>query len=223
MKKFLSKIPLLPLSALVFYLSVLFLWKIGIIPSEGNILVFLQNLYEHYGFIGLFISAFLEGIVYLGLYFPGSFIIALAVILSDGTTKSFFIISLIVAAALTLTAIINYTTGRYIVYKKKRENIKLDQIASKGLLLSMLHPNLLAFYFFNAGIKQQNPRKILFVPIVMVPYGFLFAWTIYLTKEPFQKAMENPWTVIILIMIWIIASFWIHYHHKRSTLNNSVP
>lgn len=221
MTKIWTKIPLLPVSALVFYLSILALWKLGIIPSPDNVLILLENLYTQYGLIGLFISAFLEGIVYLGLYFPGSFIIALSVILSDGTLKSFLTISIVVAAALTLTSVINYVAGRHIVYKKHHEKRADKEVASKGLILSMIHPNLLAFYFFNAGIKEQNPRKILFVPLVMIPYGFVFAWAIYLTKEPFRAAMENPWIVVILIFIWIAASFIIHSHRRRTDLNNS--
>ena len=57
--------------------------------------------------------------------------------------------------------------------------------------------------------------------MIMIPYGFVFAWAIYLTREPFRAAMENPWIVIILILVWIAASFVIHFHYKRTDLNNS--
>ena len=148
MRKFLEKVPLLPLSALLFYLSVLSLWKLGILPSPENILILLENLYEKYGLIGLSIATFLEGIVYLGLYFPGSFIILLSVILSDGSIISFLVISLVVSVTLTLTSIINYVSGRYVAYKENREKMPLSKKASsKGLFWSMIHPNLLAFYF----------------------------------------------------------------------------
>src|SRR3989338_8084453 len=115
LKQFFRKIPKLPLSALIFYVSVVILWKFGYIPSPSNILIFLESLYNSYGLSGLFIASFLEGIVYFGLYFPGSFIVALAVILSDGSFISLFLISLIVAFALSVTAIINYTLGNKIL------------------------------------------------------------------------------------------------------------
>lgn len=88
-----KKIPKLPLSALIFYIGVLFLWKFGFIPGPSNILIFLERLYTQYGLFGLFIASFLEGIVYFGLYFPGSFIVALAVILSDGSFASLLLIT----------------------------------------------------------------------------------------------------------------------------------
>jgi len=62
------KIPWLPLSALIFYLTAVVLWTINLIPPPTEIFIFLENLYNDYGLIGLFIASFLEGIVYLGLY-----------------------------------------------------------------------------------------------------------------------------------------------------------
>ena len=223
MRKFLEKVPLLPLSALLFYLSVLSLWKLGILPSPENILILLENLYEKYGLIGLSIATFLEGIVYLGLYFPGSFIILLSVILSDGSIISFLVISLVVSVTLTLTSIINYVSGRYVAYKENREKMPLSKKASsKGLFWSMIHPNLLAFYFFNAGIKKQNPRKILFVPFLMMIYGFVYCLIVYLAKDWFRTAIENPLIMITLVVTWIIISFAINARHKRTSLNNSL-
>ena len=220
MKNILKKIPLLPLSALIFYLTVLLFWKLGIAPSPIEILTFLENLYTKYGIIGLFIASFLEGIVYLGLYFPGSFIIVLAVILSDGTIKAFLIISLTVALAITLTSIINYFLGQNITHKKQKEKKGLDKrIVSKGFLLSMLHPNSLAFYFFNSGIKNQNPLKIILVPLIMIPYGFITAVLIYLAKESFEKVVESPYILITIIIMWIIIAFLVGIK-KRTNLNN---
>lgn len=199
----LKKIPWLPVSALLFYLTALFLWKLSIIPSPVGIVVFLENLYKNYGLIGLFIASFLEGIVYLGLYFPGSFIIALAVIISDGSLESLLIISIVVAFALVITSIINYFFGRIIKSSKK----STGKIASRGLFLSMLHPNFLAFYFFNAGIRNQNPLKIILVPLVMIPYGFILAIIFSALRGPVRSAIENPYVMITLILLWLAFAF----------------
>ena len=127
-KQVFQKIPKLPLSALIFYVSIVMLWKFGHIPSPSNIFLFLENLYYSYGLTGLFIASFLEGIVYFGLYFPGSFIVALAVILSDGTFKSLLSISLVVATALTITSLINYTLGKKILANKFNKKLIFHSI-----------------------------------------------------------------------------------------------
>ena len=217
--KLLKKIPLLPLSALLFYITALILWSINIIPPPTEIFLFLENLYINYGLFGLFIASFLEGIVYLGLYFPGSFIVALAVFLSDGTFISLISISLVVAFALTITSLINYVLGRHIVSRKtKKHEIHRTNVGSKGLFLSMLHPNSLAFYFFNTGIEKQSPIRILFVPIIMIPYGLLFAYVLFFLKSPLRKAVENPYVMITAILIWFVIAFILEHKRKMRRL-----
>lgn len=217
LRQFIKEIPKLPLSALVFYFIVFVLWNLNIIPPPSGIVKILENLYNQYGLIGLAISAFLEGIVYLGLYFPGSFIIALAVFFSDGRFISLFNISLVVAIILTITSLINYFLGRYIVFKnheKIAELIKKRKF-SKGLFLSMLHPNLLAFYFFNAGMEKHNPWKILFVPVIMLPYGFILAWILSSFKTFLKSKVENPYVMLVLILIWLLMAFIFEHMNKR--------
>ncbi|MFH1030638.1 MAG: DUF1295 domain-containing protein [bacterium] len=206
-KKIFNKVPKLPLSALIFYLTIIILWKWGCIPSPSNIFLFLENLYKTYGLVGLFIATFLEGVVYFGLYFPGSFVVALAVIVSDGTFKSLISISIVVATALTMTSIINYVLGFSLASKFKMSSDNKKAVLSKGLFVSMLHPNALAFYFFNLGIKKENQAKILLVPIVMIPYGLFLAYVFYSIKEPLKRTLESPYLMITFITIWIFFAF----------------
>ena len=219
LKQFFQKIPKLPLSALIFYVSMLVLWKFGYIPSPSNILLFLENLYTSYGLTGLFIASFLEGIVYFGLYFPGSFIVALAVILSDGTFKSLFSISLVVATALALTSLINYTLGRRILANRLNKELLAESkpLFSKGFFVSFLHPNVLAFYFFNSGIKKQNFLKVLLVPLIMIPWGLTLGYLFYAIKEPLRNAIESPYIMISLILLWILFAFFLENRNKKRT------
>jgi len=212
-KKFFKEIPKLPLSALIFYSTLLLLWSLDIIPPPIEIIAFLETLYQSYGLAGLFVASFLEGIVYLSLYFPGSFVVALAVFLSDGSLNALISISVIVAAALTITAVINYTLGRHVVLKKSEEKSlpREYKLASKGLFFSMLHPSSLGFYFFHAGIEKHNPWKILFVPLVMIPYGLTLAYVLYGFREPLQKSLESPYLMITIIFIWFIMAFNIKF------------
>ncbi|MBI3623939.1 hypothetical protein HY212_07725 [Candidatus Pacearchaeota archaeon] len=211
-KKFFKEIPKLPLSALIFYLVLFILWNINIIPEPKGILIFLESLYNSYGLIGLFIASFLEGVVYLGLYFPGSFIIALSVFLSDGKFISLLMITSVVTVSLTLTSIVNYLLGR-VFYKEFNHNVERKKIASKGIFFAILHPNLLAFYYFNSGIEKQSPLRIVLAPILMIPYGLVLTYLLYFLKNPARKAIESPYIMITLILLWIIVAFILE--HKR--------
>ena len=213
-----TAIPILPLSALIFCVIAMILWKFQLIPDPKEILKFLEDLYYSYGYFGLITATFLESIVYLGIYFPGSLIVALAVFLSDGSFISLLRISFLVSITLTFTAAINYWLGRYVSrqdFGEKKEIIKESELFSKGLLVSMLHPNLLAFYFFSAGLEKQNFKKIVYVPIFMIPYGYLFGFVLSRFSESARKGLENPNFIITLIIIWLILSFILENRRKK--------
>ena len=202
------KIPWLPISALLFYLTAVVLWTINLIPPPTEILIFLENLYSKYGLIGLSIATFLEGIVYLGLYFPGSFIILLSVILSEGTFISLFKISLVVALTLTMTSLINYWLGRHLRFKHLEEDLLVNpKKTSRGLWLSSIHPNLLAFYFFDSGIRKQSSLKIIYVPFIMILIGLFYSYLIYPLRFVLREQIEKPYIMITLIFIWFAVAF----------------
>ena len=212
MKKIWREIPKLPLTALLFYLFVLFFWKLGVIPSPAEIVLILESLYLRFGLFGLFVATFLEGVVYLGLYFPGSFIIALAVFLSDGTFASLMAISIVVALTLTLTAFVNYFFGRHISLKHRFEEFDRSK---KGLFASMLHPNLLAFYFFNAGIEKRKISKIGWVPVVMIPYGFFLGKLFFGFADFTRQRLESPSFIMGLLLMWLFISFIVEHRNKK--------
>ena len=219
LKQFLKDTPRIPLAALIFFLATYFLWNVGVIPRPTVVLTFLENLYSNFGLVGLVIATFLEGVVYLGLYFPGSTIIAVSVFLSDGSFITLLTISIVVAATLTVTSIINYWLGRYFMFRKPSKLLKQSKKATKGLFASMLHPNLLAFYFFNAGLKKHNFGKVLYVPLVMVPYGLIFASLLASLSYYVKKGIESPYVMVGLILIWII----IAYRVKRKENEINIP
>ena len=208
-KKFGENIPLLPLSAIAFYLIVLILISLKVIPSSTEIVILLENLYKNYGLISLFVGAFFEGLVYIGLYFAGSFIIFFIILFSDGKFISLLNISLIITSALTLTSLINYALGRYIFSKQLRESKEIEKKKriSNGLILSAIHPNFLAFYFFNLGLKKKGIWNIIFVPIIMIPYGLFLAFLITSLKSILRGSAENPYILITALLIWFVIAF----------------
>ena len=207
--KIIDSIPFLPLSAIIFYFLVVIFVQIGIFPQPDEAIKILENLYSSYGLIGLFVAAFFEGLIYFGLYFAGSFIILFVILFSDGKFISFFNISVVVALALTLVSLVNYTLGRYITSKDLREEkeIEKERKISSGLILSALHPNSLAFYFFNLGLKKESSWKIIFVPFIMVPYGFLLGYLFYQIKPILTRGSENPYILLIALILWFIVAF----------------
>jgi membrane protein DedA with SNARE-associated domain len=216
MKRYWKKIPKLPFSALLFYLTVVVLWNLRIIPSPSEIVLYLEQLYLRYGYLGLFIATFFESIAYLGLYIPGSFIIALTVFFSDKTFPTLLTITVIVTVTLTITAVINYLIGRFIATDTKVDIKKLEkaEFINTGLFVSMLHPNLLSFYFFNAGLEQHNFKKIIIVPIFILPYGYLIAYLLARFSVAVKQRLESPSFLFSLILLWLVIAFVVNHRKK---------
>ena len=78
----------------------------------------------------------------------------------------------------------------------------------------MLHPNILAFYFFNEGIQRRGLWKIIFIPLGMVPYGLAIAYLLYTFSNFAKQRLESPFFLFTLIIIWLIIAFILE--HKRN-------
>jgi len=167
----------------------------------------LEALYQGYGLIGLFIASFFEGLIYVGLYFAGSFIILFVVLFSDGSLISLLTVSIVVSAALMMSSIVNYVLGRYFVMKTDARKDLITKKNSKSLLLSLLHPNSMAFYFFNLGLKKESIGKILLVPLVIIPWGFLLAFLFYQIKPVILENTSSPYILITVLLVWFIVAF----------------
>jgi hypothetical protein len=116
-----------------------------------------------------------------------------------------------VAVVLTLAAFIDYELGRFISSRKEKDNKILTEkpkTFTKGFIASMLHPNLLAFYFFNAGLKSKGLKQIIFVPLFMFPYGLLIAYTLSVFADQLRKSVETPVFILSILIIWFVISFW---------------
>lgn len=210
----------LPISAFLFYLFLLFLIYLELIPTLPEIFSFLKGLYHSYGLWGLFIASFLEGLAYVGLYFPGSLIIMVAAMFSGGSFYDFIIISVVVMFALFLSSLFNFYFGKYSFFNKflKPNEIKkhkIKKLSNKGFFLSFLHPNSLGFYFYTLGARNKSLLKILFVPIIMIPYGFLLAYLFFTFRSVLEKQVENPYTMVIMISIWLIIAMSLNYFSNK--------
>jgi membrane protein DedA with SNARE-associated domain len=130
------------------------------IPSLVEILAYLRTAYEVFGYPGLFIGSFLEGLVYLGLYFPGSLIIIVAAAFSNGTLVDFMKISSMVTIAISLASIVNYYFGKYSLLNSflKPSLIRKEQkkTLNVNFIFTFFHPNLLAFYVYTLGSKKES-------------------------------------------------------------------
>jgi membrane protein DedA with SNARE-associated domain len=189
-----------------------------IIPSLIEILSFLRSVYDTFGLPGLFVGSFLEGIAYLGLYFPGSLIIIVAAAFSNGTLFDFMKISFVITVAISLASIVNYYFGKYSVLNKFLKPSLVAKEKKKALnhnfIMTFFHPNLLAFYVYTMGARKESIWKLLLIPPIMFIWGILLAWFFYTVRDSVLDLAEKPFTMIILLLSWFFIAFLLNYLAK---------
>ena len=227
-KKIVTSQVLIPISTLIVYCCILFLIYLQVLPPFSVMLDFLESLYFRFGYVGLFISAFLESIVYIGLYFPGSFIIVLSVLLSNGTIVEFLSISCVTALAITLANCINYYIGRKQLLKRF---ISVDTHKKKGaksqqkhvhswteFLIMVSHPTLLTFHSFRQGIEKRSWKFLLYTFPILWAWGFSLCFIIFPLKDVFSVLIESVTSVIVLIILWICIATGVTMYQNREEI-----
>ncbi len=191
---------LIPLSALIIYSIIFLLIQIGFLPELTNVFN-VENL-GYSLFFFLFLIILLESIIYIGFYLPGQFI---AVLLVTGSNYGFLgviALTLISILAVTLAATVNYYLGYFFLSKKE----EVKTVDYKKLFLSMIHINTLALFMFEQGSKKGPKKLILVTGLLNLPYYFIIIGVTYYFKESILQVAENPYTVFILLIIWLIYS-----------------
>lgn len=197
--------PWFPITALIFFAAMYLLGSLNIIPTTSQLLDSYESFFILKGYLGLFIIVALEGLVYLGLYSPGSSLLVYSVIYSETLPIPFFLISLTAGLALTLTSIINYGLGRIIGNKQTiiQQPFFDKKLSDKGLFWSCLHPNILAFYFFNEGMGQKPLQKLWQVPIIATAVGFFYTLIFYLFSSLIGYRLERVPIMLLILIIWL--------------------
>ncbi len=203
MKK--RKHPWFPITALIFFLFMYLLSFLNIIPSPSELLMSYEQFFIAKGYLGLFVLVALEGLVYLGLYSPGSSLLVYSVLYSKTLPIPFFLISLTAALALTLTSLINYGLGRLVGSKRTiiQQPFFDKKLSDKGLFWSCLHPNILAFYFFNEGMGKKSLKELWYVPIIATGVGFFYTLIFYLTSSLIGYRLERVPIMLLILIFWL--------------------
>ncbi len=202
------KLPWFPLSVIAFFGIITVGDAYGVIPGIQDMINFLESLYQTFGLFGLFISSLLEGIAYFGLYFPGSVVVVLAVIVSDGTFLTFLGISSVVALALTCSSYISYRLGSVkLVQERLKTNSQYDRDSWFWFIFNHWHPNGLGLLYFKRGFNQEPlfPYLIL-TPAIMFFYGLFCCYLIFSLKE--YAGSDQALLIFTILGLWFLVELY---------------
>ena len=207
----LKKAALVPLGFLVLIIIGDIIWQALGFPGPEETLVLIKQLFTTHGYPLVFISAFVESLLLVGLYIPGSVALVLASVLSGQGVMNIWLVIAIITSAFFLGVNINYILGRFGWYhvltrfglKNAIEKMRL-RAEKKGVRLihfTYLNPNIASLSATSFGILHLNFSTFVLHSLIAFAYwnlmwGFLF----YFLGSWVEKHLNYP-TVITLILI----------------------
>ena len=227
----------IPLLFLLLFGSLAVIWKIIDLPTDEELIGIIQGWFDSYGLPAVLLGSFIEGILLVGNYFPGAFIIFLGVILASSIPQAVAVVA-VVTVGLFTAHIFNYALGRYGWYRllvrfgmKSAVKQARERLVEKGpiaILLSYWLPNLGALTDTAAGIIRMPFKTFLIYSLISVTlWDIFFGTLVYSFKDLALSAMapssSGVPTVFIFIAAWIIVVLVIDFYKRRKSSALSLP
>ncbi len=208
------KATIIPLSLLGIYLTLIALWETFGLPPQEELVEIIKNYFANYGLWVVFVGATIEGVLLLGQYFPGGFIIFLGVISAGQNIPRAINVVLLVSVAFFIAYFLNYLMGKYGWYKLflklglknsiENSKKKLSKHALKAVLGSYWEPNLASITATAAGILQIPVKVFLAHSLIgIVIWNALWGAFVFILGDTALKLAGRKY-LISIFLIWIL-------------------
>ena len=202
----------------IFLISIIVLfavWNVIGLPTNQELVGVARHYFEIYGYPVLLISAIIESIPIIYIYFPGSSVILLAAAMSRQGTMNLWGVVFTVAAGIIITYIANYWIGYYGLHKAfirfglkdsvESTRTSLEKHGDKWLWLTYGHPNFGALTSLTCGItKYSFKRFLVYSFIATVLWCGFWGVVCYFSSGAIIKIVTLRWLFFLLIVALII-------------------
>ncbi len=187
-------------------------WKLLDLPSEALMQSTVSAWLHEYGLYIVLLGSFLETLLFIGLYFPGSVIIFLSVALAPSSFAALVTI-LVVSLGMFCAHITNYILGKYGWYrvflklgmKSGIENAKSKMTKNdvRYIFYTFWNPGLASFTSTAAGILQiSTKRYVVLIIFAILLWNTVWGIIVFYLGETALTLLSFT-TVLIVISLWI--------------------
>lgn len=203
-----------PIAFLVVFTSLWAAWKLLGLPPQNELVEIARRYFDLYGYWLVFVSAFIEGMLLVGWYYPGSLVIFLGVIFAGKNIPEVIWVVGLVTVGLFLAYLFNYALGKYGWYRVlsrfglrepiKNAQTRLTKYGLSGIFLSYWQPNLAALTSTAAGVLQFPLRKFMLYSITAAMLWNIF-WgaLVYFLGEVALTAIGMRFATVAIV-VWIL-------------------
>ena len=190
----------------------------GIIPGPHVIITKLTSWYKQFGYIVVFISALLEGLLLIGFYVPGSTAILLGVILAKSSYLSVPIVVSLAIVGFLISYTIDYCLGRFGLYQffsflGYQEIIEQNgaNLRKKGwrlIVASLFHPGIGTLLSTGAGVIKMSFYQYFIATLAgLIFWDSLWGFLAYHFGNKVLPILESGWAIPIMLAWLVIALY----------------
>lgn len=207
----------LPLAALAVLLSLYALWVWLDLPPEETVIAIARGYFETHGLVTVLVAAFVEGLLLIGWYFPGSLVIIFGLIFAGDDVARVAAVAALAAAGLLAAYVVNFVIGRYGWYRLLiafglREPLanaqrRLVRYGLGAIFTTYWQANLSSLVSTAAGILQMPFLRFLACSLAAVAFWITFWSTLIYFLGRAALSLAGFRFILLMILAWLIVRF----------------
>ena len=203
----------IPLTLAAVYATYVILWRLLDLPTPEELTKLIGQYFDQYGLWIVLVSAFIEGMLLLGQYFPGGFVIFLGVIAARGDVWRATEVVAIVSLSFFAAYYVNYLLGKYGWYRIfakfglqgsiERAQEKLNKHVLFAVLANYWDTNIASVVATAAGVLKLPLGKFLFYSAISIAvWNTFWGFVVYFIGE---ALIDNELSISLwILLVWAI-------------------
>lgn len=207
------KIIAFPLAVLAMFGLLYAVWLALDLPPEETMAQAAKYYLDRYGVVIVLISAYLEGMLVIGWYFPGTLVIVLALIFAAPHPARFALVAATAGAGLFSAFVTNFFAGKYGWYRLllafgmrapvENAQRRLTRYGLSAIFTTYWQANLASCISTAAGILQFPVSRFLVYSLVAEAIWITFWSSLIFFLGSAALSLVGFRMVLFLIMLWI--------------------
>ena len=227
------KIMAFPLAVLAVFGLLYAIWLALDLPPEETLIAIARSYLDRYGLAIVLVCAYLEALLVIGWYFPGTLVIIVALIVAAAEPVRYAETAAVGGLGLYLGQVTNFFAGKYGWYRlllafglrEPLENAKrrLLKYGLSAIFTTFWQANLASCISTAAGILQFSPQRFLVLALLAQTFWFAFWATLIFLLGPAALTLAGFRMILLLILIWIAARLIYRWKFEKRTTEEGKP
>lgn len=219
------KIIAFPLAVLAVFAVLYAIWLALDLPPEETLAQIAKSYLDRYGIVIVLVSAYLEGLLLIGWYFPGNLVIILALIFAAHDPVRVAQVAAVAALGLFAAYVTNFFAGKYGWYRLLlafglREPLdnaqrRLTKYGLSAIFTTYWQANLASCISTAAGILQLSATRFAIYSLLAEAMWATFWATLIYALGRAALTLAGFRMVLFLILVWIAVRLFYRWKFEK--------